>query len=108
MLNTAIFIGRVTKKPKLNKPEDENKKTYCCFQLAVKRNNGETDYPEFVCYSHLAEFFCQYVHKGDLICVASDYHSHFFNNTKHHEFVVSKIELLGNPQKGGDDIVIPQ
>ena len=108
MLNNSTFIGRVTKEPELSMPEGENKKAFCCFQLAVRRNNGETDYPECVCYGSKAESFCKFIHKGDLVCVSADYHSHFFNGIKQHEFVVYKFELIRNQRKGGDDVEIPQ
>lgn len=108
MLNVHLFIGRVTKEPELKTPSEGQEKAYCFFQLAVENGKGETDFPELVCYNRLAENFCKYVHKGDLICVHAYYRSRFFNQRKYHDFVVYKMEFLEAKRKGDGEVDIPQ
>ena len=108
MLNVAHFIGRITKEPELKTPTDEHNTPYCFFQLAVESENGETDFPELVCYDRIAKNLCEYAHKGDLVAVSGYYRSRFFKRKKYHNFVVYKIVFLQNKLKGGGDIDIPQ
>ena len=91
MLNVAHFIGRITKEPELKTPTDEHNTPYCFFQLAVESENGETDFPELVCYNRIAKNLCEYAHKGDLVAVSGYYRSRFFKRKKYHNFVVYKI-----------------
>lgn len=108
MLNVAHFIGRITKEPELKTPTDEHNAPYCFFQLAVESENGETDFPELVCYNRIAKNLCEYAHKGDLVAVSGYYRSRFFKRKKYHNFVVYKIVFLQNKLKAGGDIDIPQ
>lgn len=108
MINISTFTGRLTKDPELRKPAEGHKKTFCYFQLAVERSTGETDFPEFVCYSKMAEYFCKNARKGDLVAVEAKYRSRFNEHKKYHDFVVKHIEYLNKKEKGEYDIDIPQ
>lgn len=93
MINTSVFIGRVSTEIKTNKTK--NDKNCCSFQIAVQRNyRDDADFPPMAAYGRLAEIISTYVQKGDMIGVRAHYRSHIKNEKKYHEFVVEEIQLL--------------
>lgn len=70
MLNQVVIVGRLIKKPKIDK---ENDIKVCKITLAVpryfKNSSGEydTDYIDCLTYNSVAETLCEYCKKQDLI-----------------------------------------
>lgn len=106
MLNYAVFIGRVTSEPELKKSKDDM--LFCNFQLAVNRNGEGADFPEFFCNNVIAENFCKYVHKGDLVCVSARFQTKVLDGKKYHDFMVKELFFLERKQLDNyDDVEIP-
>ena len=70
MLNSVNLVGRIVENPTLKK---ENGKKVCYTTLAIpcnyKNREGiyETDFIDCILYSKIAETFCEYCKKGDLV-----------------------------------------
>ena len=108
MINTAVFIGRVSTEIKTSKTK--NNKDCCNFQIAVQRNyRDDADFPPIAAYGRFAEIISAYVQKGDMIGVRARYRSRIKNEKKYHEFVVEEIQLLQRRDSEGEynDIQIP-
>lgn len=109
MLNTCIFVGRITTEIELKKTKKEN--SCCNFQMAIKRTySDEADFPPLSVYGKLAEILCTYAQKGDMLGVRARYRSVMKNEKKYSEFLVEEIQFLQRKDKTGDydDIEIPQ
>jgi len=107
MINTCVFVGRVSNEIELKKTNNE---ISCCnFNLAVQRKNLDTtDFPPMAAYGKLAEIICKYVSKGELIGVRAVYQSHIKNNKKYYEFKIEEVQFLEKRNDGEyDDIEIP-
>ena len=107
MINSCTFIGRVTTEPELKALEGG--KCCCNFQLAVQRTKEITDFPPFAVYGKLAETFCDFVSKGDMVGIRASYRSKTKNGKKHYFFLVEYIQFLEKKKSAGDynDIEIP-
>lgn len=67
MLNTCIFVGRITTEIELKKTKKEN--SCCNFQMAIKRTYSDVaDFPPLSVYGKLAEFFAPMLKRA--ICSA--------------------------------------
>lgn len=68
MMNTVILIGRLTKDPETR---TSGETTVTRFSLAVDRGdkNGNTDFPNVVCFGKVAEAVAKYMSKGRLVAV---------------------------------------
>ena len=70
MLNSVNLVGRIVENPTL---KEENGKKVCYTTLAIpcnyKNEKGiyETDFIDCILYSKVAEVFCDYCKKGDLV-----------------------------------------
>ena len=73
MLNTAIFIGRLTADPELRHTSSDTAVT--SFTVAVDRSYVKTgaerqaDFIDVVAWRSTAEFVCRYFRKGQLVAV---------------------------------------
>ncbi|SCX15420.1 Single-strand binding protein family protein [Ruminococcaceae bacterium P7] len=109
MLNTCIFVGRVSTEIELKKTK--NQKSCCNFQMAVRRSySDEADFPPLSVYGNLADILCTYAKKGDMLGVRARFRSVMRNEKKYSEFLVEEIQFLQRKDKTGDydDIEIPQ
>lgn len=107
MINSCIFIGRVSTEIELKKTKDNV--SCCSFQIAVQRRKSDkTDYPPMAAYGKIAEIICSYVKKGDRVGVRASYQSTIKNEKKYYEFKIEEIEFLESKKTGGyDDVQIP-
>lgn len=101
--NRFSFIGRMVKNPELG-TVGANARKVCNFALAANigtKDNENVVFPEFVAWGVLAERICQYVKKGDMVCVDSHYTENMWkdsenNNRKSIRFVIDGIQFLNS------------
>lgn len=107
MKNNVFLIGRLTKKPELQKSEDG--KGYAYITLAVPRSyknaDGEyiTDFIDCTVFGRIAESTCQFNDKGDLVGVKGQVNSISYeeDGIKKNKLsiVADRISFLANYEK---------
>lgn len=107
MNNTVFLIGRLTRKPELQKSDDG--KSYAYLNIAVPRSykneDGEyiTDFIDCTTYGSIAEASCQYNDKGDLVGIKGQLSSISYeeDGIKKHKLSLTahKVSFLANHEK---------
>ena len=111
-MNTAIFIGNLTKDPVLRATAGGG--AVCTFTVAVQRRfadaNGErrADFLPVVCWRSLAESCGKHLYKGSKVCVAGAIQTRTYeakDGTKRHvtEILANEVDFLpgARQQEGG-------
>lgn len=110
-MNTAHFLGRVTKDIEILTTQSGNHMTR--IDLAINRpkdKNGEikTDFVPLVAFGKTAEILAQYVSKGDQIQLTARYNTYRYNDNDTgkertgHNFMVESFSFVSSPKKAGD------
>ena len=113
MLNTAIFIGRLTADPELRHTSSDTAVT--SFTVAVDRSYVKTgaerqaDFIDVVAWRSTAEFICKYFKKGQLIAIQGSIQTRSYedkngNKRKAVEVVADQAHFAGpkREQEGGN------
>lgn len=95
-MNRIELIGRLTNEPELR--ATANGKEVCDFNLAIRRDENNTDFLPVTVWGTTASTLCKYCQKGDLIAVEGRLESHNYEkeDKKYTKYIVlgSRIEFL--------------
>lgn len=108
MLNTAIFMGRLTADPELKHTQNNIAVTSCT--IAVDRSyvksgaERQVDFIDIVAWRHTAEFLCKYFRKGQMIAVQGSIQTRAYedkqgNRRKAVEVVAEQVSFCGSKQE---------
>lgn len=107
-MNSSHFIGRMTADPEVN---TSNGKSYCKFQIAVKRKHvkeggQKADFPNITAFGKTAEALGKYVKKGHLVGVDCTFQSGNYTDKNGNKvytagFIANEIDFL-EPKKNAD------
>ena len=68
-MNCCVFIGRLTRDPELRYTAGQM--AVCEFNIAVKRDKDNSDFPRFKAFGKEAENFEKFKKKGDLVGITA-------------------------------------
>lgn len=94
MMNLVILSGFIAND--LGSRTTGTGKTVCNFNLAVRRNQNDTDFIPVTCWGSTADFLCRNFHKGSRIEVTGRLRQNNWTDdkgTKHYSLVVDASEL---------------
>lgn len=111
-MNKVILIGRLTKDPTVNRPNDW--KAVAKYTLAVDRRSKDdaADFISCVAFDRRAEFAEQYLHKGTKIAITGRIQTGKYTNRDGQtvyttDVVIDDQEFCESKAKADDQVSIP-
>ena len=100
-MNIVCLVGRLTADPELRKTASGD--SFTAFSIAVNRDKNKADFINCVAWGKLADNFCFYKKKGDLIGITGSLNTRTYERDGSRTYITevhcANIEYISSPKR---------